>query len=78
MEEISRYRKREHQLKTQLMGDSSKVSGKTTMVFDSSDVTSLLVNLDVKRNNLIKDIGDRVDGRRLTGATNMTSRRLVK
>lgn len=66
MEEINRYRKREYQLKAQLHGDHHKLSSKDIKGLDNHDVTSLLVNLDIRRNHLIKDIGDRTDGTRIS------------
>lgn len=74
-QEIIKYRKREHALKTQLLGGADPVITKRITNIENSDVTGLLINLDIKRNNLVRDIGDNEDGRRLTGSHNMFHRK---
>ena len=57
MEEVSKYRKREIQLKTQ-MSDEYRQSIKRLSNVERVDLNNFLVNLDIKKNHLKKDIGE--------------------
>lgn len=57
IEEINKYRKREIQLKAQINGDQS-TKGKRGSKFETSDMAKLIMNLGIKKNNIIKDMGE--------------------
>lgn len=74
VEEINRLRKRELQLKVQLNGEQQKQNSKRGSAMDNNDVTSLLLNLDIKKNNLIKDLEEKEGGTRISNVS-MTNRK---
>ena len=75
LEEINRYRKREHQLKLQLNGEQQKAVQRRSK-FDASEVAKLLFNLDIKKTNILKDIDGQEPRNRLT-SVNADQRKLA-
>lgn len=69
-EELNKLRKRENQLKTQLNGDQQKYASKRRSKFETSELSKLIVNLDVKKNILMKDLEER-DVRTRGASTNI-------
>lgn len=69
-DELNKLRKREHQLKTQLNGDQQKYASKRRSKLEMSDLSKLLVNLDTKKNVLMKDLEER-DVRGRVGSINI-------
>lgn len=57
MEEVNKYRKREHQLNTQL-SDERINKAKRSNKLENNDVMKLIMNLNTKKNNIMKDLGE--------------------
>lgn len=72
-EEINRLRKREYQLKSQLNGEQQKATKRRSKV-DSGELNQLIINLDTKKNNLLKDFGTQ-DGRTRLTSMNKSDRK---